>query len=69
MNVKSIFQSVTFWGAVVSLFSQLAPHIYSNIFGSDSQTAIVSGILTGVGFIVTVIGRFRAKTTVTLTGR
>ena len=67
-EAKSIFQSTTFWGAVLSLFSQFAPHIYANLFGGASQATIVGDIMTGIGFLVTVYGRFTAKQAVTLTG-
>ena len=67
-QAKSIFQSTTFWGAVVSMFGVLAPGIYSKVFGAASQPAIVGDIMAGIGFIVTVYGRFTAKQVVTLTG-
>jgi energy-converting hydrogenase Eha subunit C len=68
-NVKSIFSSTTFWGSIVSLVAMLAPHIYANIAGSASQTAVVSTIVAVVGFVVTVYGRFTATQKVTLTGK
>jgi hypothetical protein len=68
-QAKSIFQSTTFWGAVVSLFFTFAPSLYGKLFGATtSQAVVVSDVLVGVGFIVTVWGRFTAKQTVTLTG-
>lgn len=68
-DAKSIFQSTTFWGSVVSLGAQLAPHIYANIAGSASQTQVVATIVSVIGFGVTVYGRFTAKQVVTLTGK
>lgn len=67
-QAKSIFTSVTFYGAVVSLVAQLAPHFYANIVGSASQATVVATIVGVVGFIITVVGRFRAKQVVTFTG-
>ena len=57
-QAKSIFQSTTFWGAVLSLFSQFAPSIYMKLFGAAPQATIIADIMTGIGFIVTVYGRF-----------
>lgn len=68
-NVKSIFQSQTFWGSVVSLVAMLAPHIYTNIVGSATQTTVVSTIVGVIGFLWTVWGRFHATQPVTLTGK
>lgn len=68
-QAKSIFQSTTFWGSIVALFAQLAPHVFTNLFGSASQTQVVAGILSVIGFGVTVYGRFTAKQVVTLTGK
>jgi hypothetical protein len=68
VQAKSILQSTTFWGAVISLLSTLAPHVFANLFGGASQTVIVSNIITGIGFIITVYGRFSAKQVVTWTG-
>lgn len=65
---KSIFQSTTFWGSVVSLVSVLFPKFFSTLFGTASQTAIVGDIMTGIGFVMTVYGRFTAKQVVTLAG-
>jgi hypothetical protein len=67
-DAKSILQSTTFWGSIVSLAAMLAPHLYANIAGSASQTAVVSTIVGIVGFVVTVYGRFTATQVVTLTG-
>ena len=67
-QTKSILQSTTFWGAIIALLGTVAPHIYANLFGSASQTVVVSGIVSVVGFIITVYGRFTAKQVVTLTG-
>jgi hypothetical protein len=68
VQAKSIFSSTTFWGSIVSLIAMVAPHLYSNIAGSASQTTVVSTIVGIIGFIITVYGRFTAKQVVTLTG-
>jgi hypothetical protein len=68
IEAKSIFQSQTFWGAVISLYSVLAPGIYAKFFGATPQLTIVGDILTGIGFIWTVWGRLTAKQVVSLTG-
>jgi uncharacterized membrane protein YwaF len=67
-QAKSIFQSTTFWGSIISLFAVAAPTIYTKLFGSASQATVANDILLGIGFIVTVYGRFTAKQPVTLTG-
>jgi hypothetical protein len=63
---KSIFQSVTFWGAVTSLIAMLAPELFVKL-GYDPQT-VAADIVAGIGFIVTLYGRFTAKQLVTLGG-
>lgn len=71
MDIKSIFSSKTFWGAVVSLLAQFVPHLFT-ILGATAdaagQASIVSWVVTVVGFILTVYGRVKANTAVTLTG-
>lgn len=71
MPNKSIFQSVTFWGAVITAGSGLFPAVAAKfgITGDAASIAAASAhIVTLIGFAVTVYGRFTAKTTVTLTG-
>jgi hypothetical protein len=68
VQAKSIFSSTTFWGAIVSLFGVIAPGVYTKLFGAAAQTTVVADIMTGLGFIMTVYGRFTAKQVVTLTG-
>jgi hypothetical protein len=66
---KSIFTSVTFWGAVVSVFAQAVPTIAAKLgVTSGNSLAIAGDITTAIGFIITVYGRFTANQTVTLTG-
>jgi uncharacterized membrane protein len=69
IQAKSIFQSTTFWGAVVSLFFTFAPAVYGKLFGATTpQATIVSDILVGIGFLVTVWGRLTAKQVATFSG-
>jgi hypothetical protein len=68
MVTKSIFVSTTFWGSVVSLFAMLAPKVFTNIVGTNSQATVVTTIVGIIGFLVTVYGRFKATTPVSLTG-
>jgi hypothetical protein len=69
VQAKSILQSTTFWGAVVSLFFSFAPALYGKLFGTATpQATVVSDILVGIGFLITVYGRLTAKQVVTITG-
>jgi hypothetical protein len=66
VQAKSIFQSLTFWGAITSLIAAMAPGVFTKL-GYDAPT-VAAGIVTGVGFIITIYGRLTAKQAVTLTG-
>lgn len=66
MNTKSIFTSVTFWGAVTSLASVFFPKLLT-AFGVTAPTA-ATDITMGVGFLITVYGRLRATQVATVTG-
>jgi hypothetical protein len=68
MPTKSIFTSVTFWGSITSLLAMFFPKIFTAL-GWDPQTT-ASYVVAAIGFVITVIGRFRASTQppVTLTG-
>ena len=66
MPTKSIFTSLTFWGSFTALVSAFAPKVFV-VLGMDPQT-VASGIVSVIGFVLTVWGRFRAKQPVTLTG-
>lgn len=62
-DVKSIFSSTTFWGAVVSLAATLVPGLLGIIgVGADAagQASLVAHIVQIVGFAVTVYGRLTA---------
>jgi hypothetical protein len=66
MVSKSIFSSVTFWGAVTSLIAMVAPAVFVKL-GYSPQT--VAAELTAIfGFVVTVYGRMTATQVVTLKG-
>ena len=61
---KSIFTSKVFWGAVVTVLSSLFPKV---IHVSDAD-ATVSTILTVIGGVFTVYGRWAATSKVSITG-
>jgi hypothetical protein len=66
---KSIFQSVTFWGAVLTAIAMAVPALAAK-FGLSSANAAVDAqyIVQGIGAVIVVIGRFTAKQVVTLSG-
>jgi hypothetical protein len=68
LPAKSIFASTTFWGSIVALVAQLAPHIFTNLAGTASQATVVTTVVGVIGFAVTVYGRFTATQPVTVTG-
>ena len=65
-DTKSIFSSLTFWGAVLTVLGQFEPKVFTAI-GADPNV-VAQYITTAVGFAITVYGRWRASTAVTLTG-
>lgn len=67
MDVKSIFKSITFWGAVTTLVGQFAPKFMAAL-GSD-PSVVAQYVVTAIGFVVTVIGRLRATQPVSFTGK
>jgi hypothetical protein len=66
MVSKSIFSSVTFWGAITSLVAALCPVVFVKL-GFDAPT-VAAYITSAIGFAITVYGRFTATQTVTLKG-
>lgn len=71
--MKSIFASKTFWGAVISLLSQVAPHLLVSIgLTPDAATEylahIAQEVLIVIGFALTIYGRYKANRSVSLTG-
>lgn len=57
---KQVFQSLTIQGAIVLLLVQVGNRAGIQI-GSEELTAVLSALFTVVGFIMTVVGRVRAK--------
>ena len=69
-QVKSIFSSKTFYGAVIALLSVLFPHVYANLGITDANAAaLVDKIVGGFGGILAIYGRFSATQSVSLTGK
>jgi hypothetical protein len=62
-NAKSIFTSVTFWGAIVALAATVVPSVFT-LFGlgtgAVAQAAITAHIIQVIGFVITVYGRLTA---------
>lgn len=69
-DVKSIFSSVTFWSATLSLLGAVAPKALP-ILGitPTNQDTVVSLLVAVVGWGGAVYGRMRASKAVTLTGK
>ncbi len=68
-QAKSIFQSVTFWGAALTAFAIALPSISAKFGITTANTAVVAQyIVQAVGVVITIYGRFTAKQVVTLTG-
>ena len=66
---KSIFQSVTFWGAALAAITMLFPTLFAKLgVTSDTTMVLAQHIVQGIGFVITVYGRFRASQPVTITG-
>lgn len=66
---KSIFQSTTFWGAVMTALAMSFPTIFTKLNITTANTATIAQyIVQAIGFVITVYGRFTAKQVVTLTG-
>lgn len=69
-NIKSIFSSVTFWGAVLTLAVTAVPSVSAAFNLTSANTAIVAThIVQVIGFGITVYGRLTATKQVTLTGK
>lgn len=62
MNEKPFFLSLTFWGAVVAVAAPLSAEL-GFILPSEGLAAEIVSVLGGIAAI---IGRFRAKTTLKL---
>jgi hypothetical protein len=62
-DAKSIFTSVTFWGAIVSLVATVVPSAFSIVglgASASDQSVVVAHIVQIVGFGITVYGRLAA---------
>jgi hypothetical protein len=68
-EAKSIFQSVTFWGSVLTALAIAIPSVSSK-FGLTTATAATDAqyIVQAIGVAITIYGRFTAKQVVTVTG-
>jgi hypothetical protein len=68
-QAKSIFSSVTFWGAVLTAASIAVPGLSAK-FGLTSATVSTDAtwIVGAIGTVITIIGRLRASQPVTVTG-
>lgn len=66
---KSIFQSVTFWGSVLTALAMAIPSVAAK-FGLTTGNAAVDAqyIVQAIGVILTIYGRFTAKQVVTVSG-
>jgi hypothetical protein len=57
---KSLFTSVTFWGAVIAALAPALKHIGLS-FSSDDANFLAQSLITIVGAAIAVIGRIRAS--------
>lgn len=69
-NAKSIFQSTTFWGAVITAAAMALPGTAAKLGISSANTAVYAQYaVQAIGTIIVIYGRFTAKQAVTLTGK
>lgn len=69
MEVKSIFTSVTFWGALITMCAALFPTIFVAIGLDPNSSAIYAQkIVAGIGTAIAIWGRLRARQVATVTG-
>lgn len=69
-NVKSIFQSVTFWGSAITAFAIALPSVAAKLGITTANTAaIAQWIIGAAGTVIAIYGRFSAKQSVSLTGK
>lgn len=69
-NVKSIFQSTTFWGSVITALAIAAPTFAAKLGITSANTAAIAQWIVGAaGTVITIYGRFTATQQVTLTGK
>jgi len=66
MDTKKVWQSKTFWGAVVTMLSTAALLFGAKVTGeeqiaiTESTMGIVGAVGELVGFVLVIIGRFKA---------
>lgn len=65
MNEKPFYASLTFWGAVIAAATPIASALGYEIPGGGEGLA--EEIVTVIGAVLAIVGRFRAKTVITLT--
>lgn len=68
-EAKSIFSSVTFWGAILTALSIALPSLSAK-FGLTSATVSTDAtwIVGAIGTVITIYGRLRASQPATITG-
>jgi len=68
-QAKSIFSSVTFWGAVLTALAIAVPSLTAK-FGLTTQNVSTDAtwIVGAISTVITIYGRFTSKQVVTLTG-
>jgi hypothetical protein len=70
-SAKSIFESKTFYGAILALTAVLFPTLYAHILtsvGIMDPNLIAAKIVGGIGGVLAIYGRFVATQAVTLMG-
>lgn len=67
MDIKSIFASKTFWGAVISLLGQFVPNLFTLL--GVTPDAVVQWVVVAIGFGLTVYGRYKATHQVSVSGK
>jgi hypothetical protein len=66
---KSIFESVTFWGSVLTALAITLPAVAAKFGLTTADTAVDAQWIVGaIGTIVTIYSRLTAKQVVTLAG-
>ena len=71
MDTKPPWASTTLWGAVLLLAAFISFQFFGveitaeeQVEGTTNIVAIIEAVLAGIGWIMVVIGRFKAKTKV-----
>lgn len=64
METKSLWQSKTFWGAIIAGASGLAAAVFGVTVAPEEQEAIIGGVTAVgavVGTVLAIIGRIKAS--------